>query len=267
VPTLLSRYRRILLIIVVALVLGIIVTLILQYTESTQIESLTLTTTITISNETVFSLPYEGFVKKGYFDSVATVYVYLSSPYANCWKTFNVWMSLDNSSWLIVPFLESTTNNYSQMANLGFINLGNPQLTIYQKHYVPPQTVLLPPNATAQDASNLTAYAVVKKQAIPADTIQWILVFFAVFGAIGFILSLFFSGKDSNFKSQNIRKSGKKTSRTTNKKKRKNIKFLGSLNSALSVLSSKTSKGNMCLRFPLTVRTVCVWVGALNLVM
>jgi hypothetical protein len=183
-----------------AFILSIVATLILQHVESTQIESFTLTTTITISNETIFSPPYEAFVKKGYFDSVATVYVYLYSPYATCWETFNVWMSLDNSSWVIVPFLNFTTNNYTQMANLGLINLGNPQLKIYQKHYVPPQTIFLPSNVTKQEASNLNAYAFFKKQATPSDTVQWIMVFFAVFGFIGWILSLFFLEKDSSEK-------------------------------------------------------------------
>jgi hypothetical protein len=182
------------------------VTFALEYTESTQIESLVSTTTITISNETMFSALYEAFVRKGVFDSVGRVYVYMSSPYANYWKTFNVWMSLDNSSWIIVPFLESPTNNLTQMANLGLVNLGNPQLTIYQKYYIPPQTMLLPSNVTKQDASNFKSNVLVKREATPADTTQWILVFFAVFGAIGFIFSLLFSGKDSNSNTQNVEK-------------------------------------------------------------
>ena len=192
----------------------------LQYIESTQIESLVSpTTTITISNETMFSSPYEAFVKKGFFDSVGRVYVYMSSPYANCWQTFKVWMSLDNSSWVIVPFLESPTNNLTQMASLGLINFDKPQLTIYQKYYIPPQTILLPSNVTKQDASNFKSNVLVKRQATPAETIQWILVFFSVFGFIGGILSLLLSGKDSNSSTQNVGKRRKKTSRVNAGKK------------------------------------------------
>jgi len=238
--TLSIQFRKVLLMFVVALILSIVVTFVLQYAESTQVESLALTTMITISNETMFSAPFEAFVKKGYFDSVATVYVHLSSPYANCWNTFNVWMSLDNSSWVNVPFLESTTKNYSQMANLGLINLGDPKLTIYQKHYVPPQTILLPPNVTKQDASDLEANVVIKRQAIPSDTTQWILVFFTAFGFVGFILTLFFSGKDSGLNSKNIGGKRKKTSRKPKRKKRKKIKFLESLGSRFFVRSSET---------------------------
>jgi hypothetical protein len=190
------------------------VTFVLQYAESTQIEELTSTTTITISNETTFGSPFKAFVKKGYFDSVGEVYVYMSSPYANDWNTFNVWMSLDNSSWIIVPFLESATDNRTQMANLGVINLGNPQLTIYQKWYIPPQTMFVPPNVTKQDVSNIKSNLLVKRQATPADTTQWILVFFTVFGIIfsiiGVILDLLFSGKDSNSNAQNVGKKQRK---------------------------------------------------------
>ena len=221
----LSKLAKILLIIVLAFALSIVVTLVLQYAESTQIEELTSTTTITISNETTFGSPSKAFVKKSYFDSVGEVYVYMSSPYASYWNTFNVWMSLDNSSWTIVPFLESTTNNRTQMANLGLISLGNLQLTIYQKYYIPPQTILLPPNVTKEDASNLKSNVLVKRQSTPADTTQWILVFFTVFGVIGFILDFLFSGKDSNSTTQKVGKRGKKTSRVK-ARKRKDIRSL-----------------------------------------
>jgi hypothetical protein len=229
VQTLLSKLRRILFKIVIDLVIAsffsVALTFFLQYTESTQVESLTITTTITIANETTFSLPYEGFVKKGYFDSVATIYVYLSSPYASYWETFNVWMSLDNSSWVSIPFLESNTTDKSQMANLGLISLGNPKLTIYQKNYVPPQTILLPPNVTKENASNLLAKGVIKKQAIPSDTTQWILVFLTVFGAlfavIAVILDYYFSDKDANIGKIQSKKPRKKPKKTEALKKPK----------------------------------------------
>lgn len=85
-------------------VLSIVVTYVLEYVEGTQIESLASPTTMTISNETIFGSPFKALVEKGSFDSVGEVYVYMSSPYVNDWNTFNVWMSLDNSSWMIVPF-------------------------------------------------------------------------------------------------------------------------------------------------------------------
>jgi hypothetical protein len=196
--------------IAIALVLGIVVTYALQHMETTQIEGLTLNTTITISNETTFSSPYNALVKKGYFDSIAEVYVCMSSPYANCWNTFNVWMSLDNSSWTIVPFLESSTNNRTQMAKLGLINLGDPQLTIYQMCYIPPQTITLPPNVTKEDASEIVANVLVRRVATPADATQWILVFFTVFASIEVILDHLFSAKDSNSTAHNVKKRRKK---------------------------------------------------------
>jgi hypothetical protein len=108
------------------------------------------------------------------------------------------------------------------MANLGLINLGDPQLTIYQKFYVPPQTILLPPNVTKEDASVLKSNVLIKKQATPADTTLWILVFFAVFGFIGSILALLFSVKDSNSTAQNVGKRRKKKSHIKAKKRKDN---------------------------------------------
>ena len=175
--------------IVIPFILSLVTTFTLQYVESTRIEQLTFTTTITISNETRYSSPCKAFVEKGWFDSVGEVYVYLSSPYASYWKIFNVWMSLDNSTWTPVPFLESDTNNLTQMASLGFINLGNPQLTIYVKYYIPPQTLRVPPGVTKEDLSILKANVLIKKRATPEDTVKWIMAFFTVFGFISFILN------------------------------------------------------------------------------
>lgn len=233
---LLSKFPRNLLIIIVAFCLSFAVTSVLQYAESTQIEELSSTTTITISNETTFGSPFKAFVKRGYFDSVADVYVYIASPYANYWNTFSIWMSLDNSSWIVVPFLESNTDDRTQMANLGRIKLGDPQLTIYQKYFVPPQTILLPPNVTKEDASVLTSNVLIKKQATPADTTQWILVFFAVFGTLGYILDRLFSVKSSNSTAQSGRKRRKKKSRVKNRKGKdiKSSVFLGLSHQSIS---------------------------------
>ena len=175
--------------IVIPFILSLVMTFTLQYVESTRVEQLTFTTTITISNETRYGSPCKAFVEKGWFDSVGEVYVYLSSPYASYWKIFNVWMSLDNSSWTSVPFLESDTNNLTQMASLGFINLGNPQLTIYVKYYIPPQTLRVPPGVTKEDLSIWKANVLIKKRATPADRGLWITVFFGVFAFISYILS------------------------------------------------------------------------------
>ncbi len=175
--------------IVIPFILSLVMTFTLQYVESTRVEQLTFTTTITISNETRYGSPCKFFIEKGWFDSVGEVYVYLSSPYASYWKIFNVWMSIDNSSWTSVPFLESDTNNLTQMASLGFINLDNPQLTIYVKYYIPPQTLLLPPGVTKEDLSEWKSNVLIKKRATPADRGLWITVFFGVFAFISYILS------------------------------------------------------------------------------
>jgi hypothetical protein len=162
-----SKFRRILLTIVialvVALVLSYIVTNALEYYESTQVVQLTSTYTYNIWNETELAQPFEAVVKKGSFDSIAEVYGYLYSPYASYWNTFSIWESLDNSSWISVPFLNFTTNNHSQMAYLGVIDLSNPHLTVYQKYYIPPQAISLPLNVTPQDILNgLSNYIYIK---------------------------------------------------------------------------------------------------------
>jgi hypothetical protein len=204
---------------VIALILSILATVVLEYYESTQVKVLTSITTYTISNETRFASPFRGLVEKGSFDSIAEVYVYVSSPYANYWNSFNVWMSLDNSSWTPVPFLESATENRTQMADLGPISLDNPQLTVYQKYYIPPQSVFLPSNVTKEDALNsLTNHLLVQKYATPTDRTQWIMTFFAVFGfifsIIAVILGLPLSEKDSKSNTRSVGKREKKTSDT-----------------------------------------------------
>ena len=194
--------------IVIPFILSLVVTFTLQYAESTRIEQLTFVTTITISNETRYCSPCKVLVEKGYFDSIGEVYVYMSSPYACYWKIFNVWMSLDNSSWTSVPFLDSDTNNLAQMASLGFINLGNPQLTIYVKYYIPPQTLTVPPGVTKEELSVFEAHVLIKKRATPADTGLWITTFFGVFAFISHILSILDVQK---FKKRKKKKSHVKT--------------------------------------------------------
>jgi len=216
-----SELRKKIRTLAVLFILSIVVTFAIQHIEGTQVESLVPTTTITISEETVFAPTYEAFVKKGFFESIAKVYVCLSSPYVSCWKTFNVWMSLDNSSWIAIPFLESPTNDTAQMAMLGFIQLDNPQIKIYQKYYIPPQTIYLPVNVTKQDAYDLKSNVVVKKEATPADRIQWIIAFFAVFAFIDVIWNRLFSRKASISITQNVVKREKKLRRNPRKTRHK----------------------------------------------
>jgi hypothetical protein len=166
------------------LFVSLVITFVWNYVDETRIEFITSETVIEIWNQTRYDSPVEAFVNKGFFDSVGQVYAYLNSPYANYWGNFSAWVSLDNASWVSLPFLESVTSNRTEMANLGFISLSNPQLTVYLKHYVPPQTVPLPPNVTKEDASILTVHILVKKETTAADKTQWILVFSTVFGVI-----------------------------------------------------------------------------------
>lgn len=156
---------------VVALVLSYVMTNFLENYESTQLIPITSTTTLTVSNETSFSTPFETVIEKGYFDSIGEVYVYLYSPYASDFVTLDVWMCRDNSSWVSVPFLNFTTENYTQMADLGVIELSNPSLTIYQKYYFPPQSPNLPPTVTKQDALNsVHSYVLIHRLATPPQT-------------------------------------------------------------------------------------------------
>ena len=87
-------------------------------------------------------------------------------------------MSLDNSSWVKVPFLTMDTNNLTQMAYLGGITLTEPQLKIYVKYYVPSQTIFIPPNVTKEEVLFIKANVLIKKEATPQDTTIWILTFF-----------------------------------------------------------------------------------------
>jgi hypothetical protein len=97
------------------------------------------------------------------------------------------------------------------MANLGPISFSNPLLQIYQKSYIPSQTIYgLPYNVTKQEFETTTSHVLVKRQATGTDRTFWWLVFFAVFGVvfcpIGLFLGLYFTGRDSNSKARNVEK-------------------------------------------------------------
>ncbi|MEM3673727.1 MAG: hypothetical protein QW468_05870 [Candidatus Bathyarchaeia archaeon] len=140
----------------------------------------------------------------------------MSSPYANYWNTFNFWMSLDNPSWKDIPFMESITDDLTQMAYPGRISLSDPQLTIYQKYYVPPQTLLLPLNVTKEDVSNIRANVLVKLQATPADRTQWILAFITMFGLVASIAAIL----DHSFLEKEFNKTKKSRTHTLERKNR-----------------------------------------------
>lgn len=170
---------------VIALLLSLVLVNVLEYYESTQAIQSTSTTTFTVSNETSFATPFETVIEKGYFDSIGEVYVYLYSPYASDFVTLDVWMCRDNSSWVSVPFLNFTTENYTQMADLGVIELSNPNLTIYQKYYFPPQAPNLPANVAKQDALNsVHSYVTVHRLATPTDRTNWFSTFLTIFGVV-----------------------------------------------------------------------------------
>jgi hypothetical protein len=199
---------------VIALLLSLVLVNVLEYYESTQAIQSTSTTTLTVSNETSFATPFETVIEKGYFDSIGEVYVYLYSPYASDFVTLDVWMCRDNSSWVSVPFLNFTTENYTQMADLGVIELNNPNLKIYQKYYFPPQSPNLPANVTKQDALNsVHSYVVVHRLATPTDRTNWFSLFLEIFGAvftvIAIVLGVYLPPKDSRSKTRNVGKRGK----------------------------------------------------------
>lgn len=218
------RTKVVVISLLLALVTSVIVTLILQYNEGTQAESLiSPNSTLTIANDIFYDPPHDVLVKKGYFDSIGKVYVHFSSPYISYWKTLKVWMSLDNLTWVEIPFLPSTTENTSQMALLGVINLANPQFTLYQKSYIPPQGMIIPPPITPEEVSHFQANVLIRKEPTPSDTATWIVAFFSiflgVFGAIGFVLNIYFPEKEPELEESSVRTRRRKRKESNTKLK------------------------------------------------
>jgi hypothetical protein len=96
------------------------------------------------------------------------------------------------------------------MAYLGVIELSNPNLTIYQKYYFPPQSPNLPANVTKQDALNsVHSYGTVHLLATSTDRINWFLLFLAFFAVVFSVIFAYLPTKDSRSKTRNVGKRGK----------------------------------------------------------
>lgn len=180
-----KRVRKVLLLGIAAL-LALLATLTLQYFLSLQIENPKVTFNYPISNETIYATPIE-VVTNGpaYFESVGRIYAYQTSLYADAFRIFNVWLSLDNSSWTRIPLLLSQTDNRTEMADLGLIQLNKPVIEIYLKYYIPPQTFAYPINATkAEIEDSFKGFIQIVRQPTSNDTALSIFAFFIFFTVI-----------------------------------------------------------------------------------
>jgi len=194
-----NRLGRVSLIILLSSLFAIATTQSVQYLESLQVESSTLSSSFTMANETIFFPPVQIDTNgPGYFESVGRIYAYFSSPYASVFNNFSVWMSLDNSSWTKVPLLPLQTDNRTKMGDLGLVGLDNFRIRIYVKYYFPPQTIYTPPNSPEVDIKgSFKGYIQIVKEPTRRDTINWLFLFFTFFAVIFEIITYV-----SPFKSQ-----------------------------------------------------------------
>ena len=183
--------QRVLIIFGLLIIIAFVSTVFTQILLSLKVETPKLVSYYGISNETVYSPPIE-FMTNGpsYFQSVAKVYVYQYSKYASAFNIFDVYLSLqnpssDNSSWVKIPLLPTQTSDRSKMAYLGFIKLDNPQVTIYEKYYIPPQDFKYTINATKAEIENsFVGYVQIVREPSSLDTGKSIFAFFVFFGAV-----------------------------------------------------------------------------------
>lgn len=180
-----KRVRRVLLLGIAAL-LALPTTWMLQYFLSLQVENPKVTYKYPISNEIIYGSPIE-IVTNGpsYFESVGRIYAYMTSRYADAFVIFNVWLSLDNSSWTRVHLLTSEIDNRSEMADLGLVQLDKPTIKMYVKYYIPPQTFAYPINATkAEIEASFKGFIQIARQPTSNDTALSIFTFFIFFALI-----------------------------------------------------------------------------------
>ena len=175
--------QRKLIILGISILLALMLTAVFQYFVGLQIETLKVPFSFTISNETVSTQPIEVVTNApNYFVHAVKIYAYQTSPYASAWTTFDTWLSLNDSPpWVTIPLLTSQTDNRTEMAYLGTIQLSSPTIYIYQKYYIPPQTLTYNGNATNAEIENSFSNSIqIVKQPTSEDTALTILTFFAL---------------------------------------------------------------------------------------
>lgn len=215
-----KRRKRNFLLLVMSAFFALAANWILQQFVSLRVYSYNPRTAFTISNETVTSPPLDIFTTgPSLFASVGRVHAYLSSPYASAFKIFDIWMSLDNSTWTRIPLLSSQTSNRTQMADLGLVGLDNPHIVVYTKYYIPPQTLVHPINATKVEIENsFTGYIQLVRQATSRDTTQSVLTFFVFFGIILQVSDFLLKRRGSERSEKEEKRISKQTKRKSRKK-------------------------------------------------
>jgi hypothetical protein len=88
------------------------------------------------TNLTVYSSVEIESTGPNYFYPNAEIFAYFESPYADALKNVDYWMSLDNSSWVKVPF-----SGVRQEVSIGKTSLNGFPNTVYFKCYCPEENV------------------------------------------------------------------------------------------------------------------------------
>jgi hypothetical protein len=130
-----------------------------------------------------------------YFSSFSEVSVCAYSKYATAFQILETRLSLDNKTWVNVPYLQisSAPDNSDSYTTLGTVLLDKPTIvTIYGWSYLPPQNLTLPPGVTEQmlyDSLNvMTRFRLMES---PRDTVLKILVGVSLFSAYLGVMRLF----------------------------------------------------------------------------
>jgi hypothetical protein len=129
-------------------------------------------------------LSYNESISPGYFSSSANVYAFMYSPYADIFK-FKLELSYDNTTWVEVPFLKSTSKpeDFNRYANLGAFPIDKPTtLKIYCHYFIPPQNITLPQNTTPYIIlKSISGQILLKQETNAHDQMLEILVFITLF--------------------------------------------------------------------------------------
>jgi hypothetical protein len=158
------------------------------------------------------------YLLPSYFSSAYKIYACQCSPYATAFQTFEVWLSLDNRSWVEIPFLNrsSMPSDLSQYADLGFVAIDNPTtLVIYGRCFLPEQNLTLPSGVSMEQVlSSVQGQILFVKSTTPRDQVLEILIittlFLAFLQIIRFLREEWNKKELSQKEGQNLSDAGKK---------------------------------------------------------
>jgi hypothetical protein len=122
-----------------------------------------------------------------YFNSIARVYVCLSSPYIDNFEQFKIEASVDDINWKTLSTFSAfpKDNQLERYTDLGLVDLNSLTIRVNIRSTIPPQGFSVPPGVTKETLSNsFIGSMIVKKLSSPRDKIIKLLIVITIWNVI-----------------------------------------------------------------------------------